>query len=129
MSTQRIVTIQAGEISNAATGRTYRELEVMAFEAHSSGDYRAAHIFCMAGALVATNSRDEESAFEAANEALVMAATFQPDPLPPVAETPAAIVPVVIGWNIPVYSGRSHFPSYGPAPVGASWRRPSATGI
>ena len=121
----RTVTIQAGEISNAAAGRTYRELEVLAFEAHSSSDYRAAHIFCMAAALVATTTAEQNAAFEAANEALVLATTYQPDPLPLVAEVPAIIIPVVLDWNIPVYSGHSSNPSYGPAPVGASWRRPS----
>lgn len=122
----RTLTIHAGEITTASTGRTYRDLEVLAFDAFAAGDYRAAHIYCMAGALVAATSAEQDTAFEAANEALVLATTFQPDPLPVVAETPAAIVPVILDWNIPVYSGKSSAPYYGPAPVGASWRRPTA---
>ena len=125
MSTQRIVTIQAGEISNAAAGRTYRELEVLAFEAYSVSNYRAAHIFCMAAALVATSTAEEDAALEGAGEALAMATTYQPDPLPLVAEVPATIIPVVIDWGIPVYSGNNPMPIYGAAPVGASWRRPT----
>jgi hypothetical protein len=127
----RTITIHAGEASAAAEGRTFQQLAELADDAQARGDYRAAHVLCMAGALVATSRAEEDEAIAGASWALDRALVYQPDPLPPVPEAPAVQQPVLLDWSIPVYrvdaQGRHVAgPWYGDAPAGASWKRAGA---
>lgn len=123
----RTITIHPGEATAAAEGRTYQQLAMLASAALDAGDYRHAHVLCMAGALVATSRAEEDEALSGAGWALDRALVYQPDPAPAVPEVPAPQQPVLLDWSVPVYrvaaDGTWTGPLYGPAPTGASWVR------
>lgn len=127
----RTITIHAGEVAEAADGRSYAELAESASAAVETSDYRTAHVLCMAAALVASTDSELDAALTGAGWALERAAVYQPDPLPHVPEVRGMLPPTVLDWSVPVYrvdSRGRHVagPLYGPAPAGASWTRPTA---
>lgn len=120
-----MITINPGEVSRAAEGRSFQALLEDAVESYGRHEYRKAHVLCMAAALIADfDSPEMDWALSCAGLALEVAALLsRPDP----DLEPAVLPPVVLDPGIPVYRQREDGgwdgPILGEAPPGSSWVR------